>query len=145
MSRNIWFPENCTVVPDLIFLWSRWRWLHLTWIFFFFQPWDQFFTALEKAIKLFSYYFTVVVLSSICFIFCCHSFSCLHILVYFLLSWHISVGLLSSKEPACNSGDPGSIPVLGRSPGEGHGNPPSIFAWRILWTEEPGGLWSVEL
>ena len=28
------------------------------------------------------------------------------------------------KEPACNAGDLGSIPELGRSPGGGHGNPP---------------------
>ena len=27
------------------------------------------------------------------------------------------------KASACNAGDPGSIPGLGRSPGEGHGNP----------------------
>ena len=27
------------------------------------------------------------------------------------------------KESACNARDPGSIPGLGRSPGEGHGNP----------------------
>ena len=27
------------------------------------------------------------------------------------------------KESACNEGDLGSIPGLGRSPGEGHGNP----------------------
>ena len=27
------------------------------------------------------------------------------------------------KESSCNAGDPGSIPGLGRSPGEGHGNP----------------------
>ena len=27
------------------------------------------------------------------------------------------------KESACNAGDLGSIPVLGRSPGRGHGNP----------------------
>ena len=27
------------------------------------------------------------------------------------------------KESACNAGDPGSIPELGRSPGEGNGNP----------------------
>ena len=27
------------------------------------------------------------------------------------------------KEPACNAGDPGSIPGSGRSPGEGNGNP----------------------
>ena len=28
-----------------------------------------------------------------------------------------------SKESACNAGDPGLIPGLGRSPGEGNGNP----------------------
>ena len=28
-----------------------------------------------------------------------------------------------SKESACNEGDPGLIPGLGRSPGEGNGNP----------------------
>ena len=27
------------------------------------------------------------------------------------------------KESACSAGDPGSIPGLGRSPGEGNGNP----------------------
>ena len=32
---------------------------------------------------------------------------------------HSSVG----KESACNSGDPGLIPGLGRSPGEGNVNP----------------------
>ena len=36
-----------------------------------------------------------------------------------------SLSLLSSddKESACNTEDPGSIPRLGRSPGEGNGNP----------------------
>ena len=28
-----------------------------------------------------------------------------------------------SKESACNAGDPGSIPGLGKFPGEGNGNP----------------------
>ena len=28
-----------------------------------------------------------------------------------------------SKESACNAGDPGSIPGVGRSPGEGNGKP----------------------
>ena len=31
------------------------------------------------------------------------------------------------KESACNAGDPGSIPGLGRSPGEGNGNPLQYF------------------
>ena len=29
----------------------------------------------------------------------------------------------AGKEPACNAGDPGSIPGSGRTPGGGHGNP----------------------
>ena len=38
----------------------------------------------------------------------------------------------------------GSIPGLGRSPGGGHGRGnSSILAWRIPWTEEPGGLQSI--
>ena len=32
-------------------------------------------------------------------------------------------GGLGGKESTCNAGDPGSIPGLGRSPGEGNGNP----------------------
>ena len=87
------------------------------------------------------------------------------------------------KKSACNAGDPGPIPALGRSAGKGTGyplqyswaclvaqlvkNPParretwvrslgwedplekgkaphsSIQAWRVPWTEEPGGLQSV--
>ena len=31
------------------------------------------------------------------------------------------------KASACNAGDPGSIPGLGRSPGEGNGNPPQYY------------------
>ena len=33
--------------------------------------------------------------------------------------------------------DLGLIPVSGRSPGEGNGNPLQSLAWRIPWTEEP--------
>ena len=43
------------------------------------------------------------------------------------------------KESACNAGDQGVNPSLGRSPGEGSHNHSSILAWRIPWTEEPGG------
>ena len=38
------------------------------------------------------------------------------------------------------TGDPSSIPGSGRSPGVGSGNHFSILAWKIPWTEEPGGL-----
>ena len=34
-----------------------------------------------------------------------------------------SPGGSDSKESACNTGDPGSIPGWGRSPGGGNGNP----------------------
>ena len=38
--------------------------------------------------------------------------------------------------------DVGLIFGSGRSPGGRHGSPLSILAWRIPWTEEPGGLQS---
>ena len=41
------------------------------------------------------------------------------------------LGASDGKESACNAGDLGLIPGLGRSPGGGHGNPLSILAWRI--------------
>ena len=47
------------------------------------------------------------------------------------------------KNPPGHAGDirvMGSVPGLGRSPGGGHGNTLQFLAWRILWTEEPGGL-----
>ena len=34
----------------------------------------------------------------------------------------------------------GLIPGSGRSPGAGNGNPLSILAWKIPWTEEPAKL-----
>ena len=44
------------------------------------------------------------------------------------------------KNPPANAGNAGSIPQLGRSPGEGNVPHSSILARRIPWTEEPGGL-----
>ena len=35
------------------------------------------------------------------------------------------------KESACNAGDLGSIPGLGKCPGGGHDNLSSILTWRI--------------
>ena len=49
-----------------------------------------------------------------------------------------------SKEFACNAGDPDSIPRLGRFPGERMATHSSVLAWRVPWTEEPGGLESTE-
>ena len=39
--------------------------------------------------------------------------------------------------------DPDSIPGLGRSPGEGNGNPLQYIAWKIPWTEESRRLQSM--
>ena len=47
------------------------------------------------------------------------------------------------KNPPANSGDVrdgSSIPGSGKSPEGGQATHSSIFAWRIPWTEEPGGL-----
>ena len=46
----------------------------------------------------------------------------------------------AGKEPACNAGDAGSVPGLGRLPVEGNGTHSSILAWEIPWTEENDGL-----
>ena len=51
----------------------------------------------------------------------------------------------NGKEFAYNTGDPGSIPVLGRSPGDGNGLPTPVFlpgeshGQRILAGYSPGG------
>ena len=53
-------------------------------------------------------------------------------------------GGASGSESACNAGDSGSIPGLGRPSGEKNGYP-RILARRIPWKEEPGGLQSIGL
>ena len=65
---------------------------------------------------------------------------------YFLHIWASQVvrvvkNLLAS---AGDIRDKGSIPESGRSPGGGHGHPSSVLAWRIPWTEEPGGPQSMQ-
>ena len=50
------------------------------------------------------------------------------------------------KNLPANAGDTrdlGSIPELGRSPGEGMATHSSILAWKIPWTEEFGWLQSM--
>ena len=44
---------------------------------------------------------------------------------------------------AGDTGDAGLIPGSGRSPEEEMATHSSILAWRIPWTEEPGGLQSM--
>ena len=57
--------------------------------------------------------------------------------------WHLFVctgfpGGLEGKASACNAGDPGSIPELGRSPGEGNG---SQLQYSCLGNPIDGGAW----
>ena len=65
------------------------------------------------------------------------------ILIY--SSLYSQVALMVKKTPANaeDSRDASLTPGSGRSPGWGHGNPLQDFAWRIPWTEEPGGLQSI--
>ena len=39
------------------------------------------------------------------------------------------------KESACQAGDTGSIPRVGKSAGEKNGNSLQCFTWEISWTE----------
>ena len=59
-----------------------------------------------------------------------------------MLHFHFPGGS-DGKESACNVEDLGSICGLGRALEEGMATHSSILAWRIPWTEEPGGLQSM--
>ena len=47
------------------------------------------------------------------------------------------------KNPPASAGDEGSVPVMGRSPGEEMAAHSTILAWEIPWTVEPGDLQSM--
>ena len=49
----------------------------------------------------------------------------------------------NSKESACDARDQGSIPRLEVPLEKGMAIHSSILAWRVPWTEKPGGLQSV--
>ena len=50
------------------------------------------------------------------------------------------LGGLESKESTCNAGDLGSFPGQEDPLEKRMATHSSILAWRIPWTEEPGGL-----
>ena len=60
------------------------------------------------------------------------------------VSFRASLMAPDSKESACNAGHPGSIPGGGRSLEKDMATHSSIPAGRIPWTEQPGGLQSME-
>ena len=63
------------------------------------------------------------------------------------VNWNMEIlgfsGDSVGKESACSAGDLCSIPGLGRSPGEGNGNPLQCSCLENPWTEEPIGLQSM--
>ena len=52
--------------------------------------------------------------------------------------WTKWIGGSDNKESVCNAGDSGSIPGLGRSPGEGNGYP---LQYSCLWNPMDRGAW----
>ena len=57
-----------------------------------------------------------------------------HLKLYLAATWWASLVAQTVKQlPACNEGDLGSIPGLGRSPGEGNATHSSTLAWKIPW------------
>ena len=79
-------------------------------------------------------------LSSIAAIYTKHHIMDIPILsdVFLLLVTHPSDG----KESACNAESPGSIPGLGRSPGEGNGSTLQTFRYVMHNTESPVYAWN---
>ena len=69
--------------------------------------------------------------------------SVLYHLVLFRVPPLVFPGGAVVKNLSANAGDTGLIPGSERSLGGGNGSPSGILAWRIPWTEEPGGLSSM--
>ena len=69
---------------------------------------------------------------------------CIFICVYVYMAFPGGVVVRNLPANAGDTKDTSSVPGLARFPGEGNGNPLSILAWRIPWTE-PGGLQSTGL
>ena len=66
-------------------------------------------------------------------------FICRFFVFFFCLLVHLNIfpGGSYGKESACSVGHLGSIPGLGRSPGEGHGNP-LHFSWSLENPKDSG-------
>ena len=66
----------------------------------------------------------------------------LDLIMFLFLKYCIFPGCSAGKDSACNTGDLGSIPGLGRYPEGGHGNPLQ-YSGESPWTEEPDRLQSM--
>ena len=63
----------------------------------------------------------------------------IYLSIYVCIYWGFPGGS-EVKNPPANAEDTDLIPGLGRSPGEGNGNPLQYSCLEIPWTEEPGRL-----
>ena len=71
---------------------------------------------------------------------------CYSTVLFLSCQMRMSQAVLVVKNPLANARDvreAGSIPWLGRASGGSMAIHPSVLAWRISWTEEPGGLQSM--
>ena len=59
-----------------------------------------------------------------------HCVICLLVQLFITTIYQGLPGGSDGKESACNTGDSGSVPGSGRSPGEGNGNP---LPWQWQW------------
>ena len=59
-----------------------------------------------------------------------------------IVSYQLIISGFADKESACNEGHLGYIPGWEDLLEEGVATHSSILAWRIPWTEKPGGLQS---
>ena len=59
-----------------------------------------------------------------------HCVICLLVQLFITIIYQGLPGGSDGKESACNTGDSGSVPGSGRSPGEGNGNP---LPWQWQW------------
>ena len=72
---------------------------------------------------------------------CVYTYIYIYVYIYiyiYIFKRGIFAGSSDSKESACNAGDLGSIPGLGRSPGEGSNNP---LQGSCLENPMDGGAW----
>ena len=95
-------------------------------------------------IYIYIYIFIIYIFIYILFYICILYLYLIYIYIYthtHTHKWGFPGGTVVKNSPA-NARDIGSIPGWGRSPEEEMATHSSILAWKIPWTEEPGGLQS---
>ena len=136
-SGNTQVQKHIFHLYHLIFFQSSlFQWMVLIQAWIQFCKWELFLSLLSL---LTSNLTPVMAISLITVIFTEHLHNIKHCSGYFTsLNSQYFPGSSDSKAPAYNVGDPGSIPGLGRSSGEGNGNP---LQYSCLEHPMDGGAW----